>query len=257
MVGVAVVADEGALIIYGNGAELGNFKFFVDDLATTELNKKYGKNVRSVYVNRGRGLLNELINHDTKKWMIKELHIFSHSIGAGMFLGYHDDTINRLRQATYTKPDGTIKRARYEDVVAAEIGSVLTDHLVIPPFSTSKMSARAAFSTKDALIKIWGCNSGVINWVYWDGDDPSAPYYWAALNEKNVPKPALAQAFADYFNQTTYGATSGASIQVFHKGMWKGADVYKKETGKWAGEPQILRLHPDKGNYAKYVPSGK
>ncbi len=250
------MASEGALVLYGNGGELGNFKFFADDLISTDLNKRFGKNVKSVYVNRGRSLLSEIVAHDTKKWFIKELHIFSHSIGAGMFLGYKDATINILRQATYINPDGSTKPAKYEDVVAAEIGSVLTDHLVIPPFTSSKSQARAAFASMSASIKIWGCNSGVKNWVYWDGNDPNAPYYWSALNEKNTPKPALAQAFANYFNQTTYGATSGASIQVFHKGMWKSAATYKKETGKWAGEPQILRLHPDKGNYLKYVPSG-
>ena len=29
--------ERGALIIYGRGAELGNFKLFADDLVTTEL----------------------------------------------------------------------------------------------------------------------------------------------------------------------------------------------------------------------------
>ena len=34
--------EKGALVIYGRGGELGNFKFFADDLKTTEL-AAYGK----------------------------------------------------------------------------------------------------------------------------------------------------------------------------------------------------------------------
>jgi hypothetical protein len=33
------VADPGALIVYGNGAELGNFRFFADDLKSMSLQK--------------------------------------------------------------------------------------------------------------------------------------------------------------------------------------------------------------------------
>jgi hypothetical protein len=201
-------------------------------------------------------LLAEISSQNASSWLIKELHIFSHSIGAGMFLGYHDDSINDLRLPIYQNKDGSPRRARYEEVVATEVGSVLSDHLLIAPFVGSKSMVRNAFA-KEAFIKIWGCNSGVANWVYWDGDEPDAPYYWRALNEKNTPKPALAQAFANYFGRTTYGATSGAHIEVFHKGMWKTAVAYKKQTGRFAGEPQVLRLHPDKGNYIKFIPAGK
>jgi hypothetical protein len=144
------------------------------------------------------------------------LHIFSHSIDAGMFLGYHDNAINALRSATLGNPDGTARKAKYAEVVAAEVGSILTDHLLISPFSSSKGAARAVFA-KDAIIKIWGCNSGVVNWSYWDGDPP-APYYWSALNKQNVPKPALAQAFADYFNQTTLWCQK----QCKHSGVSQG-----------------------------------
>jgi hypothetical protein len=77
------MAGEGALILYGNGGELGNFKFFADDLAT-DLAKKYKKeNIKSMYVNRGADFLNQIASHDVSKWQIKELYVFSHSIGGG------------------------------------------------------------------------------------------------------------------------------------------------------------------------------
>jgi hypothetical protein len=41
------MSQEGVLIVYGNGGNLGNFKYFADDLAATDLKKKFGKNIRT------------------------------------------------------------------------------------------------------------------------------------------------------------------------------------------------------------------
>ncbi len=37
--------EEGALVLYGRGAGLGNFKFFADDLVTTELTSIKRQNI--------------------------------------------------------------------------------------------------------------------------------------------------------------------------------------------------------------------
>jgi hypothetical protein len=158
-----------------------------------------------------------------------------------------------LRQSVVTAADGTYRPATYDRVVVAEVGAVLTDHFLAAPFSSSRSAASAAFSA-GASIRLWGCNSGIANWVY---SDDSEAYYWRALNERNTPKPAIAQAFADFFNIPCFGAQSGASIQVLHKGVWISSAAYKKSVGRWPGEPQILRLHPDRGAYVEYKPAGR
>ena len=98
-----------------------------------------------------------------------------------------------------------------------------------PPYRDYVVNLRPLFSKK-AKIKIWGCNSGIGNWIYSDEDErgnqvhdldaPASYYYWRALNEQNRPTPSIAQAFANYFQVSTYGATSGSSIQVLHQGRW-------------------------------------
>lgn len=77
--------DQIAIIAYGDGGELGSFKVFSNTL-TKELSKKY-KKVIVKYTNRDTKLLNLLRSVDVTKEEIAELHIFSHSIGAGIFLG--------------------------------------------------------------------------------------------------------------------------------------------------------------------------
>lgn len=110
-----------------------------------------------------------------------------------------------------------------------------------------------------AFLKVWGCNSGIRNWVYSDNGvtDPSetrVPYYWRALNERNVPKRAVAQALAWYFKRTVYGASSGAHIEVLHHGHWVSSARYKAGAGQWPSGSLVHRLHPDRGEYHAYRP---
>ena len=154
------------------------------------------------------------------------------------------------------------------EVLRTEQGGVLTDDLIRPPYSSYRDEIRKNFD-KNAKIKIWGCNSGVSNWIYSDPTsetdhdaatgDPDAPalyYYWRSLNEINTPKPSIAQAFADYFNVTTYGAGSGSSIQILYKGKWMWADKKNlKAIGRrYVGEADVLRLEPTGGVYYEYKP---
>jgi len=124
---------------------------------------------------------------------------------------------------------------------------------------------RAKFAA-GAFMKLWGCNSGVSGWVYTNFDSTSRTlvsdqnadadyYYWRALNTRNVPKPSIAQALADYFGITVYGAGSGSHIEVQRGNQWITSNKYKKETGRWPGAPQTLRLHPDRGTYNPFKPT--
>ena len=163
-----------------------------------------------------------------------------------------------LSELASTKPGS------YLTVLNTEKGAVLTDDLVRPPYNGYRDKIRANFDT-NAKIKIWGCNSGVTDWVYGDPmatggstADPNAAaeyYYWRALNELNVPKPSIAQAFADYFRVLTYGAGSGSSIQVRYKGNWMSSPSFLKTTKRrFVNEADVLRLAPDKGDYNEYKP---
>jgi len=249
--------QRGALVIYGRGADLGNFKFFADDLITTEL-ASYGKENTSIKNIERRDAFFDLLLKPPL--IIRELHIYSHSIGGGLYLGYKDPALSNERGlvAATTKPGS------YLTVLNTEKGAVLTDDLVRQPYLGYREKIRANFDS-NAKIKIWGCNSGITNWTYGDPTasggstaDPNVAanyYYWRALNELNVPKPSIAQAFADYFRVPTYGAGSGSSIEVKYKGEWVSSTSFLKATRRrFVNEADVLRLAPDKGVYNEYKP---
>jgi hypothetical protein len=257
------MASEGALAtavaLYGNGAELGNFKFFVDDLLATDLLKKFTKDRIIVKRTVFRDEIFQAIL-DQPDSSIKELHIFSHSIGAGLYPGYHDPAANASRNSAFNAAAASLVQIDYTSVLNAEIGAVLTDHLITAPFNKDQAKMKAKFAS-GARAKLWGCNAGVDNWVYSDPSgasvvtDPDATadyYYWRALNTQNVPKPSISQALADFWGISVYGAKSGAHIEVFHQKHWMTSAQYKAETKHWPGSAQILRLKPDKGSYVEY-----
>lgn len=238
---------EGALVLYGRGGGLGNFKFFADDLVNLELKEKFSAQVKTHHATRRADLFD---NIDKCTFAVKELHIFTHSIGGGLFLSFGEAAMSDARNQAVQKAAKLGRNVTYDEVVNTEAGAILSDHLIRPPLDTRKPALRKKFA-KDAIIKIWGCNSGVVGWVY---SDDGGTYYWEALNLQNTPKPAIAQAIADYFGVETLGAQSGANIQVKHKGSWIYADKYKKLTGRFAGEPEVLRLNPTKGGFVSYKP---
>lgn len=248
--------EDGALVVYGRGAELGNFKFFADDLVTTELTSFKRQNIVIKNVERRKDFF-ELLNNPPFTFKLKELHIFAHSIGGGLFLAYGDPGIQPARYTVAGRARGGT--ATYLRVLNTEIGTIFTDDLIRSPYKDYRQRIRAIFSA-NAGIKIWGCNSGVANWTYsdvdsngnyvYDSNAPASSYYWRALNESNTPKPSIAQAFADYFQVTTYGATSGSSIQVKNKGRW----VSSARLNRKVNEQDVLRLAPDRGVYNEYIP---
>lgn len=256
------MADEGVLVIYGRGADLGNFKFFADDLVTTELASFDKSSIVIKNVERRNAFFDLLLNPPFT-FKIKELHIYSHSFGGGLSIGYKDPALNPGRSAVVDRARGG--RASYSTVLQAEQGTIFTDDLIRTPYTNYREEIRTRFAP-NAKIKIWGCNSGVENWIYSDEDErgnsvyeldaPASYYYWRALNETNTPKRSIAQAFANYFNVTTYGARSGSSIQVKYRGRWVSSPNFLKATRrKSVGEPDVLRLAPDVGTYYAYAPS--
>lgn len=222
-----------ALLLYGNGADLGNFKFFADDLAADLVRgKKFDKASIVITQTLNRAAFFAAINAVPAGQKIKELHVFSHSIGGGLYVGYHDaaaDSSRRTALAMFPSPypgdptgKANIRKISYEQVVNAETGGILTDHLILDPLKRTQASLKAKFATA-ATMKLWGCNSGVSGWIYKDPDmqgnvvsDQRAAarvYYWRALNTRNSPKPSIAQAFADFFGVEVYGGGSGSHMK--------------------------------------------
>jgi hypothetical protein len=246
-----------AIIIFGDGGELGSFKVFSDTLRD-DLKNKY-KKVVVKYVNRDYDFVSSLLNIPDKDEKIAELHIFCHAIGAGLFIGYKDHLISSERNRVYQTAEAAGRRVTYYEVVQVESGGIQTDDLIMTQnFVTERDKLKKRFSS-NGFIKIWGCNSGIDNWVYSDDgvtdpNDNSAAYYWRAFNEFNVPKPSIAQAFANYFKVNVFGASSGSSIQVFSKKNWISSKDYKKTVGHWPSGSLPHRLIPDKGGYHEFSP---
>jgi hypothetical protein len=260
-------ADSGALIVCGNGAELGNFRAFADDLKSMFLAKKF-KLVEIVDADTREAFLMALEDFGQRQ-PIGELHIYTHAWGAGLAFGYKTSRTQAQRKTIYQQSINRKRKIGYEEVLNTEIGILFTDDLIRQPYSTKKLALRALF-VQTATIKLWGCNSGVSSWVYSDADasgasvtdeafqlDPANEaigYWWRAINKQNSPKPAIAKALATYFDRPVLGAISGSSAQVFRKGTWISSDNYRKQTGRWPTEAQSLRLNPDKGNYKEFKP---
>lgn len=84
-----------SVVLYGRGGTLGNFEVFARDLATTL--RAAGKQVVVQNTERCSTFFNFLASplflHTAR---IAELHIFSHSIGAGLFLGYGDAALDEV-----------------------------------------------------------------------------------------------------------------------------------------------------------------
>src|SRR5262245_33878588 len=134
--------DEGVLIAYGRGADLGNFKFFADDLVTTELTAFNRRNIVIKNVER-RDAFFALLNSPPFTFKIKEFHIYSHSTGGGLFLGYKDPDLGRARAAIADRARGGT--ANYMSVLNTEIGAIFTDDLIRPPYRDYRARIRALF----------------------------------------------------------------------------------------------------------------
>jgi hypothetical protein len=253
--------------VYGNGADLGNFKFFADDLKRRELGKKY--KVVGIERTITCDAFLSAITRFGRLQPIGELHIFSHSFGGGLSLAYGDSFVEGAIDNAESYAVVRKRRLTYAEVIQALPGSLITDRLVSPQYVAKKAEIQKLFSPF-ATIKIWGCNSGRNNYVYSDGngaggettdqsfmldaDNEALGYFWRALNTQNVPKPAVAKAMAQFFDRPVFGAKSGSSIQVKDRARWISSTQFQKIHRRPAGERDDLRLNPDFGGYVKFMP---
>lgn len=260
------MADEGAMALYGRGAELGNLKWYADDLVGTEITDIAPARIRIHEATR-RDTFFRLLREQAASFKLKQLHVYSHAIGAGLFLGYKDEELKKARGAIFSLRRGQL--ANYTSVLQTEQGTVFTDDLIREPYKSYRAALRKLF-VADAYIKLWGCNAGVDGWVYSDEsehdpntqvyalDAPGKYYYWRSLNERNTPKPSIAQAFADYFGVKVFAATSGSHGQARLGGKWVNPTPEGKITVKgrlrYIQEQDTIRLEPDKGKYREYLP---
>jgi len=250
------------VIIYAEGHDLGKFEVFASSLAQT-LRPRYGHD---------RVLIQKIVRRDaffsylagpptlapTDK--IAEIHVFAHSIGGGLFIAYGDKALEYARVTTIVRAKQAGRRVTYQEALDTEQGAILTDDFIRNPYQHMRASVRRNLA-ENATVKLWGCNAGVQRWIYSDGEGVTDPadtittYYWRALNERNVPKPAVAQAFADYCGRTCWGAGSGSHVEVLSHGHWESSARYHAQTGRWPSGAMIHRLQPDRGDYRAYHPA--
>lgn len=257
-----------ALVVYGRGDTLGNFEIFSRDLARRLAAGQAASpsgtfprdQIVQVNIERRQGFFDYLKDPPFRHRMkIKELHVFSHSIGAGLFLSYGDASVGQLRVQAVAGAALARRNITYREALDTEVGAILVDDFIRPPFQGMAAAIRTNFEP-DAFIKLWGCNSAITGWVYSDNGvtdpaDTRVPYYWRAFNEQNVPKPSIAQSFADYFGFKTYGASAGSHIEVLHRGAWVTSAQYRGDLGRWPSGALQHRLTPDRGNYDEYGPT--
>ncbi len=245
----------GAVIIYGRGDDLGDFKVFADHLKK-DLESAYSKRIKVINIQDKTTFFQFLVNFN-EGYMIKEMHILSHAIGGGLFLDYGGNASSVSRMNAFGRAQRQGRNITYSEVVDAEIGAILSDDFVSTAFSGLYRRIRPKF-VHNAFIKLWGCNAGKENWTYSDDDytgDGIMDVYWSALNTQNIPKPSVAKSFAQYFKLKVFGARSGSHIVVFDSGSWITSQEYKNRYGRWANPSKIKhRLQPDTGPYYEYLP---
>src|SRR5689334_25338170 len=128
-----------ALIFYGRGADLGSFEVFAASLATQL--RRAGKNVKVLPVERRDDFFDQLLSPPLRPGEeISELHLFSHSIGGGLFFAYGDPSLNKVRELAVERARRSVRRLTYEEVLNLEVGTILTDDLIREPYRTYRPS---------------------------------------------------------------------------------------------------------------------
>lgn len=253
----------GAMLIYGRGGDLGNFKQFGDDLIARDLQRKFGFGIQQFRAERRNAFFDALTKANAP---IKELHIFAHSFGTALVLGYHDDGIEERRKQIRNMYRG--RPTPLQVVMNTEQGIAFVQDFARTPYAGLRDGLRRKFAP-GAFIKIWGCNAALANHIYTDplerdrlgfetGEYISSPdyrvgaeFYWRALNTGRLP--SVATAMATFFNIPVLAAGSGAHIEINDRGTWRSARTLRRNLF----ERDDIRLHPDGGNYEKHLPAGR
>jgi pimeloyl-ACP methyl ester carboxylesterase len=257
------MTQAGAVLIYGRGGDLGDFKQFGDDLVTRSLRSKYGLGIKAFRAERHDAFFDAL---SKAKAPIRELHIFSHSYGGALMLGYGDYQTGFERLAAMDRFRG--RPTPQQVVLNTEKGALFVHDLFRAPYAGFRESLRRKFAP-GAFIKIWGCNAGIEGHVYMDdltvsleppivertassdfrtGDE----FYWRALNGTRLP--SIASAMANFFNVPVIAARSGASVLANMGKRWISSTAFKAVKSRWPRESDDIRLHPERGDYAEFRP---
>jgi hypothetical protein len=259
------MTQAGAMLIYGRGDDPGDFKQFGDDLITRGLRSKYGLGIHAFRAERRDAFFDAL---SKARAPISELHIFSHSYGGALMLGYRDTILGAARGRIMDFYRG--QRTPQQVVLNTEKGAFFVHDLFRAPYAGLRDGLRRKFAS-GAFIKIWGCNAGLAGHVYSDpiernleglaietsGQTASpdyrvgAEFYWRALNGGRLP--SIAAAMANYFNAPVFAATSGAHIELNTGGRW----LSSSKISRPLVERDDIRLYPDRGSYVEFKPSGR
>src|SRR5689334_5955755 len=126
--------EQVAVILYGFAADLGNFRLFADDLLAERIRlKKFTKTHVMIKETLSRDAFFDTLSTIPSAFKIKELHGCSHSIGGGLYVGYHEPAATRTREAAAMHAITKGTKITYDEVLNAEIGGILSDHLLRDP----------------------------------------------------------------------------------------------------------------------------
>jgi hypothetical protein len=166
------------LLICGRPDTFGSFTSYADDLITADIIKRVPrKNTRVLSVLTKHEFLDEIAAF-AKMFLISELHVFSHSYGAALSLGYHDRAQGLLRGQAIDRYLRVGQKTPLTALLDAEVGMLFTDDLVRGQYAANKATIRRFFHSS-ATIKLWGCNSGIDGWTFSDPlSDPALPGAW-------------------------------------------------------------------------------
>lgn len=243
---------DGAIIIYGRGDSLGNFKVFADHLKT-DLASNYQANVSLKHIETKKEFF-DFLKTPNVGFTIAEVHIMSHAFGAGLALGYGGSAGGNSRKAAVTLAKQQNREVTKVEVLDAEVGIGFVEDLSRTPYSSDAATIQANLKA-GATVKIWGCNAGVADWTYDDDDidgDGADDVYWTKLN--TATKPSIAKALATYFQRTVIAAKSGSHIEVLDGQTWITSDAYKAKYGNWPPASVKHRLVPDQGGFVNFTP---
>lgn len=128
------MANNYYLLMHGRGGDLGNFKVFSDSHKKEIQKANKGAIVAQESTDRARRF-REVVEAWPVANKIKELYIWSYSIGAGLFLGYHDPLLSTARNALVAQVTAMGRNPTFEEVRTTEVGALFTDDLLASPYT--------------------------------------------------------------------------------------------------------------------------
>lgn len=135
------------VIFFGRGGNLGNFELFAQNLAAQM--RAEGKQVEVHRTERHAQFFEYLENppflHTGK---IASLHVFSHSIGSGLFLGYGDPILSERRNLALQRARDAGLRLYFAEILRVEDGAILSDHLLVEPYASLFHKPASALSPR-------------------------------------------------------------------------------------------------------------